>query len=83
MRPIIAAILAALTITAVPAASQMRQDPKPTPSPSSTKVVTRSDRLVTARTSTGGTLSYNCRKPENARRSVCRGTNKPPRVVPR
>ncbi|MGI4730849.1 MAG: hypothetical protein ACRYFW_03745 [Janthinobacterium lividum] len=82
MRPILPAALAFLTLAA-PAVAQMRQDPRPSPSPRPTKVVTRSDRLVTARTGNGGTMSYNCKKPENAKRPVCRGTAATPRVLPR
>ena len=79
MRPLLAIAL----LAAPPAAAQVRGDPKPQPSPKPTAVVTRSDRLVTARTSTGGTQSYNCRKPENAKRAVCKGATERPAVTPR
>ena len=81
MRPY--AALALLSLLAAPAAAQVRGDPKPTPSPKPTKVVSRSDQLVTARTSTGGTQSYNCLKPENARRAVCKGATAKPEVAPK
>lgn len=75
--------LAAVLMVAPPAAAQVRGDPKPQPSPKPTKVVTRSDRLVTARTSTGGTQSYNCNRPENAKRAVCKGATGKAAVSPK
>ena len=80
MRP---ALVALIAFAATPIAAQMRDDPKPMPSPTPTKAIARSGRLVTARTTQGGTQSYNCQKPENAKRAVCKGTVKPPRVTPK
>ena len=56
---------------------------RPQPSPTPTKAVTRSGRLVTARTTNGGTQSYNCLKPENAKRAVCKGATAKPAVTPK
>ena len=80
MRPTLIGLTALL---ATPAVAQMRQDPKPTPSPSPTKVVARSGRLVTARTKGGGTQSYNCKRPENAGRAICKGATETLRVTPK
>ena len=77
------AALAVLSLLAAPAVAQVKGDPRPQPSPSPTKVVSRSGRLVTARTTTGGTQSYNCNRPENAKRAVCKGATGRPAVTPR
>lgn len=71
MRFSVALALAAL-IVAAPLSAQVRAALKPMPSPSPTKVVARSGRLVTARTTGGGTQSFNCKVPRNAKRKVCR-----------
>lgn len=84
VRPALLALIALAAMpVAAPAAAQMREDPKPMPSPRPTRAVARSGRLVTARTSTGGTQSYNCRKPENARRAICKGSARTPAVTPK
>ena len=67
---LLAALASALVWPVAAAPAEVRPAPSPTPKP--TKVVARSERLVTARTSDGGTLSYNCKKPENRKRKVCR-----------
>lgn len=63
---------ACATLVALPVAAQTTRSPNPTSSPKPTKVVARNERLVTARTSTGGTQSYNCKTPENRKRKVCK-----------
>ena len=79
----LAATLAALALLAAPVAAQVKGDPKPQPSPKPTKVVARSGRLVTARTTAGGTQSYNCNRPENAKRAVCKGATGKAAVTPK
>lgn len=71
MRPLLLAF-AATTLIALPVSAQTANRPGPTASPKPTKVVARSGRLVTARTSTGGTQSFNCNKPEDRKRAVCK-----------
>ena len=63
---------AAVVLLAAPLAAQTASRPGGSASPTPTKVVARSGRLVTARTSAGGTQSFNCEKPENKRRKVCK-----------
>ncbi|WP_174297827.1 hypothetical protein [Sphingomonas bacterium] len=70
--PLAAALLTTLLAT-TPLAAQAGGDPRTAPSPTPTRVVARSGRLVTARTTNGGTQSFNCKKPSNAKRKVCRG----------
>lgn len=76
-------IALAAALLASPLSAQMSQDPKPQPSPKPTKLVSRSGRLVTARTSNGGTQSYNCNRPENAKRAICKGAKDKPAVAPK
>jgi hypothetical protein len=84
MRPALLLLAATLALSAaLPAAAQVRGDPRPMPSPLPTRVVSHSDRLVTARTTGGGTQSYNCASPANAKRAICRGAARRPRVLPR
>ena len=64
--------LVATMLVATPVAAQTAAHPGATASPKPTKVVVRSGRLVTARTSAGGTQSFNCEKPENMKRKVCK-----------
>lgn len=61
-----------VALLAAPSAAQTAVNPNPTASPKPTKVVMHSGRLVTARTSNGGTQSFNCNTPENKKRKVCR-----------
>ena len=77
------ATFAVLALVAAPIAAQVKGDPKPQPSPKPTKVVSRSGRLVTARTTAGGTQSYNCNRPENAKRAVCKGVKDKATVTPK
>ena len=64
--------LAGTLLIAAPVAAQTADHPGPAASAKPTKVVVRSGRLVTARTSNGGTQSFNCNKPENMKRKVCK-----------
>ena len=66
-------VLLATVLIAFPAGAQVHhRAPAVSPSPQPTRVVVRSGRLVTARTQGGGTQSFNCRAPQNARKPVCR-----------
>ena len=65
-------LFACATLLVAPVAAQNASRPAATPSPKPTRVVARSGRLVTARTSSGGTQSYNCKTPANRKRKICK-----------
>ena len=71
LRPLLLAFVSAVLV-ASPVAAQTPNHPGATASTKATKVVTRSGRPVTARSSTGGTQSFDCNKPENKKRAVCK-----------